>query len=136
MTIDVAIQRLKELNQAVPKPMRLPTAVELARAEQILQTTFPSDYRRYLLEVSNVVFGTKEPCTILFDGSYTDLVDVTSAARQNGLPLDLLPICEDNGDYYCINSRSEVVFWSHNGTPDEKWTSLAEWIEDIWIRRK
>lgn len=36
------------------------------------------------------------------------------------MPKKLLPICEDNGDYYLIDPRSgKISFWSHNGTTDE-----------------
>jgi hypothetical protein len=50
-----------------------------------------------------------------------------------GVPDDLLPICEDNGNYFCMNRRGQVVFWDHNGASDEKWTDLATWINDVWI---
>ena len=46
---------------------------------------------------------------------------------------ELLPICEDNGDYYCLNQAGEVVFWSHNGATAEKWRNLADWIKQVWI---
>ena len=52
------------------------------------------------------------------------------------LPRDLLPICEDNGDYYCMNAVGEVVYWSHDGVSDEKWSDLATWIRKVWIARE
>ena len=134
MKIEEAIASLRRVNQRVPKPMRLPTPEELTRAESDLRIQFHPDYRKYLLQASDVVFGTKEPCTVVFDGSHTDLVEITLAARKDmGLPVDLLPICEDNGDYYCMTKTGQVVFWSHQGQSSEGWSDLAEWIQKVWI---
>jgi len=134
MKIEEAIASLRRVNQRVPKPMRLPTQEELTRAEGDLGIQFHQDYRKYLLQASDVVFGAKEPCTVVFDGSHTDLVEVTLAARkQMGLPVDLLPICEDNGDYYCMTKTGQVIFWSHQGQSGEGWSDLAEWIQKVWI---
>ena len=47
--------------------------------------------------------------------------------RFYDLPVELMPICEDNSDYYCINNNGEVVFWSHNGATDEKWANVTVW---------
>jgi len=44
----------------------------------------------------------------------------------------LVPIAEDNGDYYCMNEAGEVLFWSHNGSNDEKWPNLENWIREVW----
>ncbi|WP_305830531.1 SMI1/KNR4 family protein [Photobacterium leiognathi] len=46
---------------------------------------------------------------------------LVSARKFYDLPVELMPICEDNSDYYCINNNGEVVFWSHNGTTNQKW---------------
>jgi hypothetical protein len=134
MNIEQAIQELRERNEPVPKPMRLPSEGEVAHAEKQLSVIFHPDYRRYLLQASDVVYGTKEPCTVTPGGEHTDLIKVAQAARaEMGLPRNLVPICEDNGDYYCMNEAGEVVFWSHNGVTEEKWPDLATWIEQVWI---
>ena len=64
MSLDAAIEELRELNEDVPKPLRLPTTGEVDAAERRLGVTFHPDYRKYLLAASNVVYGTKEPCTV------------------------------------------------------------------------
>src|SRR5262249_51831625 len=82
----------------------------------------------------DVVFGNFEPATITDAESHTDLFTIADEAwDEMELPKKLLPICEDNGDYYCMNAKGEVVFWSHNGSTDEKWKNLATWIEEVWI---
>ena len=134
MSLDQAIQRLRRLNQPVPKPMRLPTPEEVAEVEEQLGFRFHPDYRRYLLEASDVVYGTKEPAIITMPGYFTDLRAICRTAwESNDVPRALLPICENNADFYCMNSSGEVLFWSHDGQANEKWCSLAAWIEEVWI---
>ena len=87
-----------ELNEPVPKPMRLPTSDEVDTAQQQLGVTFHPDYRKYLLEASDVVFGVKEPCTVAPDGEQTDIIEVAKGAwDQMSVPCNLIPICEDKG---------------------------------------
>nr|WP_269082397.1 SMI1/KNR4 family protein [Thalassomonas viridans] len=60
--------------------------------------------------------------------SHVDIYEVIADARKYyQLPEELLPICEDNSDYYCLNKLGEVIFWSHNGVTDEKWQNVAVW---------
>jgi hypothetical protein len=134
MTLDEAIAALRQRNESVPKPMRLPTPEEVAAAEEKMGVLLHPDLKRYLLQASDVVFGTKEPVTVTDPSFNTHLPNVCEEAwEQMELPRKLLPICEDNGDYYCMNKKGEVVFWSSNGATDEKWKDLATWIEEAWI---
>jgi hypothetical protein len=137
MRIEEVIAELRELNQPVQAPLRLPSEGEVTAAERLLDTEFPEDYRRYLLEASDVVFGTLEPAVVVPDAGYLYLVELAESAwTEMELPRDLLPICEDNGDYYCLNNNGEVCFWSHNGTTDERWPDLATWIKEVWINEE
>ena len=134
MKLPDVIAELRELNEPVPKPLRLPTEVEVDEAENSLGLKFPEDYRRYLLEASDVVFGTLEPAIVTPDAGHLDLVEMAESAwEEMELPRELLPFCEDNGDYYCLSTDGTVKFWSHNGTTDESWPDLATWIEEVWI---
>jgi hypothetical protein len=134
VTLHEVIRKLRTLNEPVPKPMRLPTAEEIQAAEQGLGVQFHPAYRHYLLEASDVVYGTKEPATLTLPGDSTDLLAICKVAWEDyGVPRHLLPICEDNADVYCMNEAGEVVFWSHNGCSNEKWPNLATWIEQVWI---
>ena len=58
------------------------------------------------------------------------------AKRLEASCRDLLPFVEDNSDYYCLNSRGEVVYWSHNGSTDERWPSIAAWHQQVCINRQ
>jgi len=94
MSLDEVIEELRKLDVPVPKPLRLPTAAEVDVAEQQLGVKFHADYRTYLSVASDVVLGTKEPCT-LTTGSHTDLLStVSNAWNQIGVPRDLLPILD------------------------------------------
>lgn len=132
-----AIASLRQLNRPVPKPRRLPTEMEVRQAEQKLGVSFHSDIRRYLLEASDVVYGSLEPVTITSPGSHTDLISVTEAGREYWrLPPEYIPICEDNDDMFCVRPDGVVVFWPHDGTSDESWPNVAEWINEVWIGEK
>lgn len=101
--------------------------------ELLLGLRFQLDYRRFLLEASDVCVGTLEPAQIDDPKSHTFLPKVVAAARECGVPISLLPICEDNADFYCLTGSGQVQFWSHNGKDDKEWQSLGDWIEDVWL---
>jgi hypothetical protein len=127
------IEKLRELNEPVPKPLRLPSQEEIHNVENEFGLEFHPDYVRYLLEASDVVFGTLEPATIPVDSGHTFIGNVVNSARKMGVPKTLVPIAEDNGDYYCMNESGEILYWSHNGVTDEKWPSLESWIQEVWV---
>ncbi len=132
--LDHVIAELRQLNQPVPRPLSLPTPDEVDVVEQRLGITFHPDYRKYLLQASDVVHGTLEPCIITRATAHTDLVrNAETAWEDDGVPRHLLPICYDNGDYYCMNVAGDIVYWSHNGITEEKWPDLAAGIKHVWI---
>jgi hypothetical protein len=134
MKLTDVIAKLRRLNEPVPEPLSLPTYKDIEAAERQLKMKFPPDYRTYLLEASDVVYGSLEPAIVIPDAGYVHLTELAESAwSEMEVPRDLLPICEDNGDYYCLNTNGEVCFWSHNGSTDEKWPDLATWIEEVWI---
>jgi hypothetical protein len=126
-----AFAEVRRLDRPVSRHS-LPTEAEVAAVERILGRPLHEDFRRYLLEVSDVSCGTKEPVTIRV-GGHTDLLNVVADARAYEVPDDLVPICEDNADFYCMTGLGEIVYWSHDGTTDERWPDLATWIREVWI---
>jgi hypothetical protein len=133
MNLEEIIRELRERNEPVPKPLHLPTAQEVEEAQRKLRVTFHPDYRRYLLEASDVVYGALEPATVTPGSGHTELIGIAQDAWELGVPRSLIPLCEDNGDYYCMNKAGQVVFWSHDGLADERWADLATWIKEVWI---
>ena len=134
MNLPDVIAELRELNEPVPKPLRLPTEAEVNAAEAQLGIRFPADYRAYLLTASDIVYGSLEPAIVIPDAGHLSLRDIVETAwDEMEVPRHLLPFCEDNGDYYCLNGKGEVEYWSHDGATDEKWKDLAAWIKEVWI---
>lgn len=132
--IDDAIAELKALAITTPKAPPLPDDKLVAEYETELGFSFPDDYRKFLAEASNVFVGTLEPLIATDTRNARGELSVALVeARRDGLPRDLLPICEDNGDYYCLAPDRSIRLWDHNGLASEKWPDLATWIKEVWI---
>jgi hypothetical protein len=136
MKLPEVIAQLRRLNEPVPKPARLPSETEVTTAEQRLGIRFHPDYRYYLLHGSDVTYGALEPAMVTPDAGHLDLVQVATDARKVGVPKELLPFCESNGDYYCLRADGRVVYWSHDGASDESWPDLAHWIQQVWMEEE
>lgn len=128
-----AFAQLRALNRSVPIPRRLPSKEEVAAAESATEITFPEQFRQYLLEVSDVNVGDKEPVILGRPNAHTDFASVLESARAMGVAEELIPICEDNGSYYCVEASGRVVFWDQASSSDESWPSVADWILAVWI---
>jgi hypothetical protein len=137
MSIDDVINELRSLDQQKVELKRLPTEAEVDATEMALGVSFHPDYRQFLLQASNISYGIIEPATVTETPTHTNIIWVAESAWSlMNVPRDLLPICEDNGDYFCMNAIGEVIYWSHNGSTNEKWPDLATWIKKVWIARE
>lgn len=136
MSLQAAIKKLRELNEPVPRPFRLPTAAEISDAEQTLGFQFPDDYRFFLLHGSDVAYGVLEPAVIIPNCGHLDLVTMVKAAWDYGIPKNFLPFCEDNGDYYCFAPDGQIALLSHDGLRGGSWSDLAHWITQVWINEE
>ncbi|MBG7619678.1 SMI1/KNR4 family protein [Herbaspirillum sp. AP02] len=95
---------------------------------------FNDDYRYFLKKASIIFYGNIEPLILTKELNVRgELLQEIRAAQRLGVPLDWLPICEDNGDYYCLDQAGRVRFWSGNGVSLEAWETLAEWVNDVWL---
>jgi hypothetical protein len=136
MKLPEVIEELRALNEPVAVPARLPTEPEVDAAEERLGVHFHPDYRYFLLNAGDVTYGTVEPALVTPGAGALDLVDMANRAWVNGVPEELLPFCESNGDYYCMEEDGGVVYWSHDSASEESWPNLAEWIRDVWIEEE
>lgn len=127
------IDLLREKSELVPVPLDLPDQDQLIAIEEELLLPIPRELRQFLLEVSDVIYGRLEPVTAADPNSHTYLADVTAMAWSLGVPRYLMPICEDDGDYYCVDPDGEVVLWRNGELTDETWQSVWHWAEDIWL---
>lgn len=127
------LELLRDSNQSVPVPLDLPDEDDLVVIEEELLLPIPRDVRTYLLEASDVVYGSLEPVTVADPHSHTYLPEVAATAWSLGVPRYLLPLCEDNGSYYCVEPEGEVVFWQDGELSGETWSSVWQWVRDVWL---
>lgn len=137
MTISLqeVIEQINQADDPGGRKQPLPDDELIEKYEQMTNIAFPEDYKVFLKSVSNAFVGFMSPFTVNQDISvrHGDLIAGINDARKVGVPEDWLPICEDNGDYYCIVPDGKVRFWDHNGTNNESWPDLATWIKEVWI---
>ena len=132
------LEKLRSLDP-ISDPAVLPTEGDVKNAEEKLGVKFSPSYVKYQLEYSDIFFGQYELYRLFEDGSHLDLIKEVKEAREfNELQEHLLPFVQDNGDYFCFDLSSEgpeheVVYWSHNGTTDERWNNFLDWVERCWI---
>lgn len=102
--------------------------------ESQMEITFGDEYRYFLKNASTIYFGNIEPLVLSRDiNSRGDLLQAIKIARRLGVPFKWLPVCEDNGDYYCLDQTGNIRFWSGDGVSSESWPTLADWIIYVWI---
>lgn len=133
MEAEEILDMLRDSNQPVPVPLDLPDEDLLVEIEEQLLLPIPRDVRTYLLEASDVIYGTLEPVTAADPYSHTYLPEVAAVAWSLGVPRYLLPLCEDNGSYYCVEPDGEVVLWRDGDLTEETWPSIWHWIHDVWL---
>lgn len=127
------IEKLQELNEPVPVPLELPSFDQLVDVEEQILIPLPADLKEYLLEASNVIFGSIEPVTVADPYSHTYLPEVTSYAWSIGLPRELVPICQISDDFYCIDQDGQIHFWQNGDFTEDPWDSFWDWAEDVWL---
>ena len=128
------LELLRDHNELVPVPLELPDHDRLVEIEEEILLPIPRDVRTFLLEASDVIYGSLEPVTAADPNSHTYLPDVTSMAWAQGVPRYLLPICEHRGSYYCVDPDGEVCLWRDGDLVEDKtWPSIWQWVRDVWL---
>ena len=111
---------------------KAPPDKEIEDAQKKLGFKFPAEYIEFIKSGYDLGDAPLEALEVSNPGSHVDIFEAIESARKYyELPKDLLPIVEDNSDYYCLNKNHEVVFWSHNGVTDEKWASISVWRKQM-----
>ena len=127
---------LKQLKQAHIKPLvplDLPREDDLIDIEESIYVQLRGDFRDYLLEASDLCVGRLEPVTAADPHSHTYLPEVAAQAWDAGLPRELLPICQTDNGYYCLDLEDQVVLWQDGETDPGSWPSFWAWAEDAWL---
>src|SRR5690554_5780764 len=130
--MDDVLELLEELNEQIPVPLELPDEDSLVEVEEMLLMPLPDDLREYFLYASHIVYGSLEPVTVADPRSHTYLPDVAAQAWDEGMPRYLLPVCQLDQCYYCINEAGMVLFWNgHKLARDpqgiKEWPNLWQW---------
>lgn len=118
-------------------PFRRPTDKEITSAESRLGVVFHPDYRAFLKGGGDVGNATFDPAVVLPGSGYCDLFEIAQYAWENaGVPRNVVPFIEDNGDYFCISPCGEVTYRSHNGEASERWPSFPSWFQQVCVERE
>lgn len=133
--MEEVIEQLRELNEPVPVPLELPDEELLVEIEEQILINLPFELREFLLKVSDVVYGRLEPVTVTDPQSHTYLPEVASVAWSLGVPRELVPICEDQGNYYCVEQDGTVLLWDgeEENLTDDSWDSVWHWVREVWL---
>lgn len=134
--MEEVIEQLRELNEPVPVPLELPEEETLVEIQEQILIHLPHDLREYLLLVSDVVYGRYEPVTASDPQSHTYLPEVAATAWSLGVPRELVPLCEDQGNYYVVEEDGTVLLWEADigeVSEDETWESVWHWVRDVWL---
>ncbi|CAH0992440.1 hypothetical protein SIN8267_02560 [Sinobacterium norvegicum] len=128
-----AMDMLREVNERVAVPLELPDHDDIVDVEEQILIGIPGDFRLYLLECSDVIYGYYEPVTVADPHSHTYLPEVCSVAWSLGVPRELIPLCEYRGEYYCVNESGEVVHWINGEINEGEWPTIWHWIKSVWL---
>lgn len=127
-------QSLRELNIDVPVPLELPDEDQLVEIEEQILISLPHEYREFLLHVSDVIYGSIEPATVCDPQSHTYLPEIASNAWAEGVPRELIPVCQATECYYCITEEGEVKRWQDGFLDEEEsWNTIWHWARDVWL---
>ena len=67
------IDELREVAEQVPVPLELPEHDQVVDAQEQILMPLPADFREFLMEASDVIYGTLEPVTAADPSSHTYL---------------------------------------------------------------
>lgn len=129
-----AVAELKNVRMFLPNAQRLPDDALIIAYEHELGMSFSDEYKIFAKEASDSIFNGKDALRLTVGrNSPRELLNVVAEAREQGVPKSWLPICEDNGNYYCLLEDGSISYWAHDGSSNETWPSLASWIKHAWL---
>jgi hypothetical protein len=132
--LNEVLDELKSLRMVLPVAQYLPSDQLIEEYEAEVGLAFPQDYRTFLKEAGDSMLNGKDALRLTPSRDHPRELSVAlKEAHRIGVPSDWLPICEDNGDYFCLAPDQTIRFWDHNGVSDERWPDLASWIKEVWI---
>ncbi|MFJ8085384.1 SMI1/KNR4 family protein [Streptomyces sp. NPDC096205] len=131
------MQYIRETHWPDEAPVTLPDKQFLAQFEKDHGIRLPEQFREFLLRIGDVERARLEPVTVTDEDGYTYLPDLMTIAWGQGVPRDLIVLCEDEGDFYLVRPDGAVVFWScikPGGFTEDYWESVWDWARKEWLR--
>lgn len=127
-------EQLLEASLETAFPLELPTMDDIVEAQEEMLIHIPPDFRDYLLNCSNAIYGQLEPVTVADPNTHTYLPEVAAEAWSQGMPREYIPLCQDGNNYYCVDETGVVLLWQpHTEEPEEIAENLWYWVRDIWL---
>jgi len=128
-------EKLRDLTVETAFPLALPEIEDVVDVQEELLIHIPTAFRDYLLSCSDVIYGTYEPVTIADSSSHTYLPEMAAEAWEQGLPRDLIPLCQQHNGYYAIAQDDSVFFWhSSSDEVEEISEDIWSWVRDVWLK--
>jgi len=128
------IELLKEQSLAVPVSLELPDDDDLVLIEEEILISLPDDYKLFLMEVGDVIYGSLEPATVMDPQSHNYLPEMAAYAWDIGMPREYIPVCKHSDGFYCITQEGEILHWSQSSQAiEDEWPSIWNWAKDVWL---
>lgn len=127
------VDQLRESSLSCASYLELPTEDELVLIEEEILLPIPREMRSFLLQVSDVIYGSLEPVTVADPGAHTHLSEVTSVAWSNGVSRELIVLCQQGDSYFCVTQEGEVKLWQAGQLTEQTWESVWDWAESVWL---
>ncbi len=128
-----SVELVRSRSEAITSQIPLPGDGVIQYVESESGFRLHQDYRYFVQNAGNIVL-TKELFYLCENHEgRLNLLRVIDEARQSGVPADWLPICQDNGDYYCLLPDGTVQLWSHDDMFEGRWADLSDWLLDCFI---
>ncbi len=117
-------------------PLELPDEDQLVEVEEELLMPIPREFRRYLLEYSDTIYGSLEPVTASDEHSHTYIVDATAECWESGMPRTHLCICKTEEGAWAIDQEGSIGWWAQDTdevTEEPSYESWWHWVRDVWL---
>lgn len=123
---------------AFPENWEKPTIAEIESIESEFGIKYSSEFKEFQLKDCHITpmggeawdgYGWANPS---LEKLY-NLKEVVKGASIVGVPKNLAPFREENGDFYCEEEDGKIGIWDHNTgllETDEnyKWKSFVNWL--------
>lgn len=127
------LDELRERAEDVPVPLEEAEHDQIVEAQEQILMPLPKEFIQFLLETGDIVCGSIEPVTVADPYSHTYMPEVTSTAWQQGMPREMVAVCDSREGYYCIAQDGEIKLWRDGEFDEQTWENIWYWARDVWL---